>query len=162
MRRPWRRHAETPAQVLAIVAAARPRTLILDVEPFVVRWEQDDDAWQRRAAEVADAIAGIGGVEALVYASNSTRALALPDRATGPAVRAVPGAGKPWRRRAYRDLPRPLVVIGDQVLTDGLLAWLLSAPFVQYRPAGRRPWWPSIQHVLGVPVGVLAFRRVPH
>jgi hypothetical protein len=44
------------------------------------------------------------------------------------------GAAKPLRTAAYREFPRPGVVIGDQVTTDGLLASRLGYVFLQYRP----------------------------
>jgi predicted HAD superfamily phosphohydrolase YqeG len=53
-------------------------------------------------------------------------------------------AYKPFRVDLYRDLPKPGVLIGDQVLTDGLLALRLGYVFVQYTPGQngvpRRPW----------------------
>lgn len=43
-------------------------------------------------------------------------------------------AGKPMRMAPYQGSPRPGVVVGDQIATDGLLARRLGHAFVQYRP----------------------------
>ncbi len=43
-------------------------------------------------------------------------------------------AGKPLRTAYYRAFPRPGVVIGDQLATDGALARRLGYAFLQYRP----------------------------
>ncbi len=45
----------------------------------------------------------------------------------------VSRGNKPWtsrRRLGLRGSSAPLVVVGDQVLTDGLLAWRLRATFL--------------------------------
>jgi predicted HAD superfamily phosphohydrolase YqeG len=44
-------------------------------------------------------------------------------------------AVKPLRTAAYRALPRPGAVIGDQLSTDGLLARRLGYTFLHWRPA---------------------------
>jgi hypothetical protein len=51
-------------------------------------------------------------------------------------------AGKPLRTAPYRGSPRPGVVIGDQVGTDGILARRLDYALVLYDP-----------RVLGAPAG---------
>lgn len=55
----------------------------------------------------------------------------------------VAHAGKPWTPRSRLPLsPRPSTVIGDQLLTDGLLARRLGATFIRVLPLGEhpRPW----------------------
>ena len=44
----------------------------------------------------------------------------------------IPRARKPWVVRDLRNLPVPRAVVGDQILTDGLLAWRLQSPFIQW------------------------------
>jgi hypothetical protein len=69
-------------------------------------------------------------------------------------------AGKPLRTAAYRDFPRPGVVIGDQVATDGVLAWRLDYTFVQYRPElDRIPAGPRVMKRLGELIRPLLFTR---
>ena len=46
-------------------------------------------------------------------------------------------AGKPMRTAAYRLFPRPGMVIGDQVATDGILARRLGFTFVLFDPHRR-------------------------
>ncbi len=47
-------------------------------------------------------------------------------------------AGKPLRTTPYRGFPRPGMVIGDQVATDGVLARRLGYAFVLFDPQLRK------------------------
>jgi hypothetical protein len=51
-------------------------------------------------------------------------------------------ANKPVQTMAYRHFPRPGMVIGDQVATDGILARRLGYEFLLFDP-----------HLTGVPAG---------
>ena len=68
--------------------------------------------------------------------------------------------GKPMRITPYRGFPRPGVVVGDQVVTDGILAWRLGYAFVQYhqRP-DTAPAGPRLMGGLGRLVRPLVFSR---
>jgi predicted HAD superfamily phosphohydrolase YqeG len=69
-------------------------------------------------------------------------------------------AGKPLRTAPYRGFPRPGVVVGDQVATDGLLARRLGYAFVQYRPPlDEIPAGPRLLLQLGRLIRPVAFRR---
>lgn len=63
-------------------------------------------------------------------------------------------AHKPFTRRSKLGLLRhevPLAVVGDQVTTDGLLAWRLGCTFHQVRlDPSREPIWPRALRLLGL------------
>jgi hypothetical protein len=54
---------------------------------------------------------------------------------------------------------RDTLVVGDQYLTDGLLAWLNGFSFALTKPRGHSPIWPRIQRSMGWIVSQLFFRR---
>ena len=61
------------------------------------------------------------------------RVIALSNGAQRGVARMVGRGNKPWTTRRRLGLGKgsaPLVVVGDQVLTDGLLAWRLRATFL--------------------------------
>ena len=61
------------------------------------------------------------------------RVIALTNGPQRQVDRMLSGGNKPWttrRRLGLRGSSAPLVVVGDQVLTDGLLAWRLRATFL--------------------------------
>ena len=61
------------------------------------------------------------------------RVIALTNGPQRQVARMVSRGNKPWttrRRLGLRGSSAPLVVVGDQVLTDGLLAWRLRATFL--------------------------------
>jgi hypothetical protein len=70
-------------------------------------------------------------------------------------------AGKPLRTTAYQRFPRPGVVIGDQVATDGILARRLGYAFILVdRPAGA-PVGPRLMAAAGRLVHPLLFTNPP-
>jgi hypothetical protein len=61
------------------------------------------------------------------------RVIALTNGPQRQVARMVSRGNKPWttrRRLGLQGSSAPLVVVGDQVLTDGLLAWRLRATFL--------------------------------
>jgi len=68
------------------------------------------------------------------FATNSLRRpLVVPSQAAVQVVY-LASAGKPVQTAAYRHFPRPGVVIGDQVATDGILARRLGYAFLLFDP----------------------------
>ena len=64
---------------------------------------------------------------------NVARVIALTNGPQRGVARMESRGNKPWttrRRLGLRKDRAPLVVVGDQVLTDGLLAWRLQATFL--------------------------------
>ena len=84
----------------------------------------------------------------VVFATNSARRPSAVPAGDGVEVRYLASAGKPARIAPYHDLPRPGAVAGDQVLTDGILAYRLGFIFLHYAP-----------RQVGVPLGPALMRR---
>ena len=106
------------------------QTLVFDVEPLVAYWDGGQDALDQGVARVLSEVAAVPTVRVVCFATNSLRRpSAIPSE---PGVRVVylASAGKPLRTAPYRGFPRPGMVIGDQVATDGILASRLGYTFV--------------------------------
>ena len=91
------------------------------------------------------------------------RVIALTNGPQRDVERMVSRGNKPWttrRRLGLRGSSTPLVVVGDQVLTDGLLAWRLGATFLHLviddEAEERRQ---AIMRRIGSIVLVMLFRR---
>src|SRR5277367_6950993 len=98
------------------------RTVVLDIEPLVAAWDGTQDALDKGIARVLDNLGAVPGVRAVCFATNSARRpSALPD-IPGIDVSYFVSARKPARTAPYARLPQPGVVVGDQIMTDGLLA----------------------------------------
>jgi predicted HAD superfamily phosphohydrolase YqeG len=132
------------------------RTVVLDVEPLVAGWDTDADQLRRGVDEVVALLAEVSQLEAVGFATNSLRRLA---GAPTEGVFFVTGARKPLLTRPYRDLPRPAVLVGDQLATDGVLAWRLGFAFAYVRhPEHRHPLGPAMLRGIGAPLRRLLFR----
>ncbi|HLH59404.1 MAG TPA: diacylglycerol kinase family protein [Streptosporangiaceae bacterium] len=149
--------------VLARARDLSVQTLIFDVEPLVAWWDSDQQSLDRGIAAIVAEVSAIPAVRVVVFATNSARRLsALPvDPARhDPRVIYLASAGKPLRTAAYRGLPGPGAVIGDQVPTDGLLAHRLGYTFLHWSPGlAGVPLGPRLMHRLGRLARPLLFRR---
>lgn len=115
-------------------AELSPKTIVIDVEPLVALWDTSQQSLDEGLAAVLSQLGPIPGVEVVCFATNSARRPSrVPDRA-GIRVMYVSSARKPMRVAPYRNLPRPGMVIGDQVATDGVLARRLRYTFLHYSP----------------------------
>jgi predicted HAD superfamily phosphohydrolase YqeG len=137
---------DVPALLVAL-DRLRPATLVVDVEPLVIPWDSAPTLFANAADDFVQTVrASIPSVTNVVYSSNSR----CPRAADGkPDFRIVTAARKPWRTRYLHDEPGPVAVAGDQVLTDGLLAWRLGASFLHWQVAGPMPRWPRLQRWIG-------------
>ena len=146
--------------VLDRVRARSPRTVVFDVEPLVAYWDTDEATLVEGVTVVLDRIAAQAtGVQVVAFATNSRRRLAIVPTRPGLLVEYVAAAGKPVRVAAYRHLPPPGLVVGDQVATDGVLAWRLGFGFLHLRPDPVRvPAGPRLMNHLGRPLRPLLFR----
>jgi predicted HAD superfamily phosphohydrolase YqeG len=126
---PWRRSHHVVVGHLDEVAAlvgTGPDGLVLvfDVDGTIVPQGAPDEAYRKRVGEV---------IERFESATNVSRVQVITN---GP-DRGVPGvisqAGKPWVGRDRLGLSRhdEVWVIGDQVISDGVLARRLGARFIQ-------------------------------
>jgi predicted HAD superfamily phosphohydrolase YqeG len=127
-----------------------PRTLIIDIEPLVAYWDGTQDALDRGIARVLDLVAAVPGMAVVCFATNSARRPAVQPSRTGVDVVYLASARKPVQTAPYRGFPRPGAVIGDQVLTDGLLAKRLGYAFLHFRaPLTGAPVRTQLLHGLG-------------
>ncbi len=72
-------------------------------------------------------------IDRLEAHENVARVIALTNGPERGVSRLVSRGNKPWttrRRLGLRGSQTPVVVVGDQVLTDGVLAWRLGATFL--------------------------------
>jgi hypothetical protein len=101
-------------------------------------------------------------VQLVCFSTNSFRHPSAPLAGDGARVEYVATAGKPLRTGYYRDFPRPGVVIGDQLATDGALARRLGYAFLHYQPdLGSLPPGPRVMDWAGRLVRPLLFAH-PH
>lgn len=149
-------------EVLRRAGELSPKTLVFDVEPLVAGWNSGQEALDRGISTVLVRARVIPGVLVVCFATNSLRRPSAP--LAGDDVRAeyLAAAGKPLRTAYYRDFPRPGVVIGDQLATDGVLARRIGYTFLQYHSHQvRLPTGPRMMDWAGHMVRPLFFKR-PH
>jgi predicted HAD superfamily phosphohydrolase YqeG len=138
-----------------------PAALLIDIEPFVAAWRTDESALLRGLRERLDECASLASVQEVVFVTNSRRSPREGVPSTAFPVSYISHARKPfldiWR---FASLGSPVVVIGDQVLTDGLMAWRLNATFVQLPLPAGASFAVRAQAALGRVVASLFFRRL--
>ena len=160
------------AELFARVRELALATLIFDIEPLVAPWDGGQQGLDRGVAEIVGQAETVPSVTAVVFSTNSARRpTALPAVSPGAGVRGgrpgprveyVASAAKPLRIAPYRDLPRPGAVIGDQLPTDGILAYRLGYLFLHYDPPyGHVPIGPRLMHRWGRVVRPVLFGRQP-
>ena len=136
------------------------RTMIFDVEPLVAYWDGGQEALDQGITRVLSEVSVLPALQVLCFATNSSRRPSVVPSGAGLRVVYLASAGKPMRTAAYRGFPRPGMVIGDQVATDGILARRLGYAFVLYDPqlAGV-PAGPRLMGAAGRLVRPLLFTR---
>ncbi len=110
------------------------KTMIFDVEPLVAYWDGGQEALDQGITRVLSEVAVLPSVQVVCFATNSLRRPSVVPSGAGVRVVYLASAGKPLRTAPYRHFPRPGVVIGDQVATDGILARRLGYAFVLFDP----------------------------
>jgi hypothetical protein len=160
----YERSAEPPG-LLRRARELSSRTIIVDVEPLVAYWDSGQEALDTGIAEILGLVGADPGVLVLCFSTNSDRRpSAVPGGGAagsgGPRVVYLASAHKPFWIAPYRGFPRPGVVIGDQVATDGILARRLGYTFLHYRPdLAHAPAGPRLMNDLGRPLEPLLFTR---
>ena len=135
-------------------------TLIFDVEPLVAWWDSGQQALDEGLAGLVGQLDQVPAVRAVVFATNSARRPSAVPSLPGVAVSYLASAGKPLRTAPYRGLPRPGAVVGDQLPTDGLLAWRLGFAFLHWDPGTAGvPAGPRLMHQVGRLARPLFFRQ---
>jgi len=133
------------------------RTVIVDVEPLVAYWDGTQESLDEGIARVLGEIVKLPTVEVVCFSTNSLRRPSVVPSPAGVRVVYLASAGKPLRTTAYRRFPRPGVVIGDQVATDGILARRLGYAFIQFDPPPGVPVGPRLMAAAGRLVQPLLF-----
>ena len=142
-------------QVAALDEAVRQagelsaRTMVFDVEPLIAYWDSGQDALDQGVARVLSEVAAAPTVQVVCFATNSLRRPSAIPSAPGVQVVYLASAGKPFRTAPYRGFPRPGMVIGDQVATDGILARRLGYTFIQLDPPAGSPARPRLMAAAG-------------
>ena len=136
------------------------KTAIFDVEPLVATWDSSLAELDRGIARVLGLVAAAPELLVVCFATNSARQPSVTPQVPGVRVLYLASARKPIRTRPYADLPRPGVVIGDQVPTDGVLARRLGYTFLHYRhPVPGAPLGPRIMNGCGQLMSPFVFGR---
>ncbi len=132
----------SPRDVLTRAAELSASTYIVDVEPLVATWHSGPQPLDDGVTRTARQLCASTGVRVVCFATNSARRPACVPASSTARVMYIASARKPLVTGLYRNLPRPGVVIGDQVVTDGALARRLGFTFLHYCP-----------EVTGMPIG---------
>jgi hypothetical protein len=134
--------------------------MIFDVEPLVAPWHGSQESLDQGIARILGDARTVPSVRAVVFATNSARRPSAVPACDGLQVTYLPSAAKPLRTAPYHYLPRPGAVAGDQLPTDGILAYRLGFTFLHYapEPAGV-PFGPGLMHRWGELVRPVLFRR---
>jgi predicted HAD superfamily phosphohydrolase YqeG len=146
--------------MLKIAGELSAKTLVFDIEPLVAYWDSGQDTLDQGLAAVLAKAVTIPGVAVVCFATNSLRRPTTVPSYPGVRVVYLASARKPLWTAPYADFPRPGVVIGDQIATDGLLARRLGYTFLDYRPPGIHvPWGPRLLNYGGRLARPLFFTR---
>jgi predicted HAD superfamily phosphohydrolase YqeG len=148
------------SDLLAEARELSVRTMIVDVEPLVAPWHGSQQSLDQGMARILGEVRTVPSMRVVVFATNSARRPSAVPACDGLQVRYLASAEKPLRTAPYQDLPRPGAVAGDQLPTDGILAYRLGFTFLHYAPelAGV-PLGPGLMHRWGELVRPLLFRR---
>ena len=153
-------HAASLADVSRQVEKLSARTMILDIEPLVAYWDGERTELDQGITRVLGEVAAVPGLQVVCFSTNSSRRPSDLPHPPHVRVSSLSSAGKPLRTAPYQGVPRPGVVVGDQVATDGLLALRLGYTFVLYgNPAGAVPLGPRLMGAGGQLLRPLLFRR---
>jgi predicted HAD superfamily phosphohydrolase YqeG len=137
------------------------RTVIFDVEPLVAPWRGSQESLDQGIARILGDVRTVPSVRAVVFATNSARRPSAVPACDGLQVSYLASAEKPLRTAPYRDLPRPGAVAGDQLPTDGILAYRLGFTVLHYMPElADVPLGPALMHRWGKLVRPVLFRRL--
>lgn len=149
MRRTPRVVIDQRVALISLAAELQTRTLVVDVEPLLCPWGAAPETVLAAATAFADECkARIQSLQRLVFATNARMPFVKMPKTSGRLL-FISTARKPWRTNYLKGSPGPIIVIGDQVLTDGLLAHRLHGNFLHWRPRCNIPLWPRVQTMTG-------------
>jgi predicted HAD superfamily phosphohydrolase YqeG len=123
--------------------------VLVDLDNTLLPYGYEPEALTEAALAVGRLQRRLTASRPIVVISNGRASAA----ALGGVIRDVPvlgGARKPWRLSHPSDVA---AVVGDQFLTDGLLAWRLDVPFVHVEGCSAyEHWWPRTMRRVGTQV----------
>ncbi len=122
------------ADLFAEAGEPSVRTMIFDVEPLVAPWHGSQESLDQGIARILGDARTVPSLRVVIFATNSARRPSTVPACDGIQVRYLASAGKPLRTAPYHDLPRPGAVAGDQLPSDGILAYRLGFTFLHYAP----------------------------
>lgn len=154
-------HASGLGEVARLVTGLSARTVVFDVEPLVSHWSGTREELDGGVARVLDEMGKVPTVEVVCFSTNSARTPSVVPSAAALRVVYIASAGKPGQTAAYQQFPRPGVVIGDQVPTDGILAWRLGYVFIQIGQPEAVPTGSRLMAAAGLLMRPLFFRSAP-
>lgn len=123
----------SPGGIRGCIAALKPRTAIIDIEPLIAYWDTGVEALDQGLNAYAVDLSQLPSLECIAFATNSFRRPAGLPSNPGISITYHTRAMKPLHIEPFRQLPNPGVVIGDQIATDGVLAYRLGYTFIRYR-----------------------------
>ena len=132
------------AELFAEARELSVRTMIIDMEPLVAPWHGTQESLDEGIARILGDAKTVPSLHLVVLGTNSARRPSTVPACDGLQVRYLASAEKPLRTAPYQDLPRPSAVAGDQLPTDGILAYRLGFTFLHYVP-----------ELVGVPSGAV-------
>jgi predicted HAD superfamily phosphohydrolase YqeG len=149
------RDVESLDEVMAFVeSTSGEKVIIFDVDNTLAPQGVPLEEFGRLVNSAIDRVEANPGI---------ARVIALTNGPQREVAQMISRGNKPWttrRRLGLRGSSAPLVVVGDQVLTDGLLAWRLGATFLHLviddETEDRRQ---TVMRRIGSVVGVMLFRR---
>lgn len=148
------------AELFAKARELSVQTMVFDVEPLVAPWNSSQEALDQGIARILGDVRTVPSVRVVVFSTNSARRPSVLPAGHGVRVSYLASAGKPLRTGPYHGLPRPGAVAGDQLPTDGILAYRLGFTFLHYTPELTDvPLRPGLMHHWGQLVRPLLFRR---
>lgn len=155
------RSCHDAAAAVRILTELAPRAAIVDIEPLIAVWNTRMDVLDAGIAAFLTSVAEYsGGPRRIIFSTNAARRPSGLPAVPGMRVRYVSHAGKPFRTGPYRGVEGLGAVVGDQIATDGVLAWRLGLVFVHYIPDDRHtPIGARLMRALGRPLHRVLFDR---
>jgi predicted HAD superfamily phosphohydrolase YqeG len=162
VRRRTMRMVIDPEALPETLAWLRASSAIVDLEPLLCVWRSDDSALLKGLQDLFRLISSVETLTDVIVMTNSSRTLrVIPDEARF-SFSYVHAARKPWLSLSrFSRLPPPTVLIGDQILTDGLTAWRMQISFVQTRLPREAPFGVRLQAALGALLAPIFFKTGP-
>ena len=156
-------HVTTLDDALRVARERSAKTLLFDVEPLVAYWDSGQEALDQGLTRVLGEASAVPGVLVVCFSTNSLRRPSVTLVRPGVRVVYLAAARKPFWVAPYQDFPTPGALIGDQVLTDGILARRLGYDFVHCEPElAKMPAGPRLMNEMGRLALPLLARRPDH